>query len=354
MKSSMAQVGKSVPQFLVFADDLTGALEAGAAFAQHGTRATVSLRLDVATTDTPVLVIDTETRHLTAELAKKYVQKAMASLGIRKQTAPLHIYKKTDSTLRGHIRAELSALCDYDSVLYIPAHPRAGRTLKNGCIHVEGVPLNETWFANDPRHPIRYSNVDDLVCGEPRIEVSHANTHEELLALARQWLLDGGVAAGPGGFLQALSEVVRCGTHLPLPACRRVAVISGSLNARSREQIARAAKLFSEQTWCVFESPQEKVTDPAVFATSFGREAWMRAQRFEADTMIVFGGDTAYSLLHAMNVAEVESLGELFPGIPISKLPNGLTLITKAGGFGEPDLLEQIHQKISHTNVTDN
>jgi Sugar-binding N-terminal domain len=65
---------------LSIADDLTGALEAGAKFAGRGLGACVTTKIAVSgPPDVPVLVIDTETRHLAAEKARAVVRDAAES-----------------------------------------------------------------------------------------------------------------------------------------------------------------------------------------------------------------------------------------------------------------------------------
>ncbi len=94
---------------LILADDFTGALDTGVQFAACGipTRVVVGEQVDFAANDAAVLVVDTETRHLSAAEAyaviAKLTREAM-SAGV------FSIYKKTDSALRGNIGAELSAL----------------------------------------------------------------------------------------------------------------------------------------------------------------------------------------------------------------------------------------------------
>src|SRR5919199_1416274 len=104
---------KPDPQILVLADDLTGALESGAAFASRGIKGVVNL-LKAHWTGEPVLVIDTETRHTSEAQAATCIEQ------LAKSTTARLIYKKTDSTLRGNIRAELHALSQRGPVLYVP------------------------------------------------------------------------------------------------------------------------------------------------------------------------------------------------------------------------------------------
>ena len=125
---------------LGFADDLTGALEAGAKFAGRGMRTVVT----AAGENCPgyeAVVVDTETRHLSRAEAEAVLT---ALAGGEAEV----IYKKTDSTLRGHIGAELRAMAGVygAGVAYIPAYPAMGRTVRRGQLHVNGVPVHRTAF----------------------------------------------------------------------------------------------------------------------------------------------------------------------------------------------------------------
>src|SRR4051794_25466561 len=126
---------------LALADDLTGALEIGAKFAAAGIPATVSTAL-AWDRSTPVSVIDTETRHLPAAEAAAIIGRlARVADNVRL------LFKKTDSTLRGNIGAELDALAAVfpaSRVVYVPAYPRMGRTVRDGTLLVNGVPVHET------------------------------------------------------------------------------------------------------------------------------------------------------------------------------------------------------------------
>jgi len=63
----------------------------------------------------------------------------------------------------------------------------------------------------------------------------------------------------------------------------------------------------------------------------------------------VFGGDTAVAIMQELGIRSFEPVCELQPGIPYCELGyNGKTigLVTKAGGFGEPDVLLQIDRML--------
>jgi len=333
---------KPDPQILVLADDLTGALESGAAFAHRGIKSAVKL-LKAHRTGEPVLVIDTETRHASEDEAATRIEQLATSI-----TARL-IYKKTDSTLRGNIRAELHALSQRGPVLYVPAYPQLGRTLHDGCLHVHGIPVEESPFAKDPIHPVRTGNIARLLADTRNITICHENTQNGIQAVARNWIEAGGIAAGPSSLLHAAAEVLAPGSLTPkFPSVRRALLVSGSRHVQSQRQIAAASGALSNWGWSVFCSPDEHQGDPLTFAAQFGKQAKGAFESDQFDTIIVFGGDTAFSLLTAMNIDSLEPIGEVLPGVPVSLLPNKKTLITKAGGFGDPDLLFQVHGKLSH------
>jgi len=61
--------------------------------------------------------------------------------------------------------------------------------------------------------------------------------------------------------------------------------------------------------------------------------------------LVATGGDTVEGILDALGVAALDVLGEFRPGIPVSRAGSagdGLTLVSKAGGFGTPDLFAEI------------
>src|SRR5947209_7900967 len=138
---------------LALADDLTGALEVGAKFAAHGIPSVVTTQVEAAP-EYPVVVIDTETRHVSEAEAAAAMQVAVGA-GARL------VYKKTDSTLRGNIAAELRALAAnlHSRIAYIPAYPALGRTVKNGHLYVHGIPVHQSPTAHDILNPVADSSI---------------------------------------------------------------------------------------------------------------------------------------------------------------------------------------------------
>ncbi|MFL6414238.1 MAG: four-carbon acid sugar kinase family protein [Bryobacteraceae bacterium] len=329
-------------EILVLADDLTGALECGAAFSQRGIGSDVAI-LRALRSEKRVLVVDTETRHVSENEASSRIEQFAAGT-----TARL-IYKKTDSTLRGNIRAELQALSMLGPVLYVPAYPQLGRTVIRGCLHVHGVPVEQTHFADDPLHPVRNGDIAALLAGTSNIVIVEESTEEAIEVVAGDWIRRGGIAAGPSSLLHAAATVLgpRC-SPVEFPTIRRALVVSGSRHERSRQQLSIAAQALQDWGWSVLCAPNEYQGNALTFAAQFGERAQRKFDSDRFDTIIVFGGDTAFSLLKAMNIDIVEPIGEVLPGVPVSLLPDKRILITKAGGFGDSSLLFQLHERLAY------
>jgi 4-hydroxythreonine-4-phosphate dehydrogenase len=151
---------------LIVADDLSGAADCAAAFASAGARAVVSLRAlpasmppdgQAALTEGPivpaddlavpadgsVIAVDTDSRALPPGEAIRRVREAIAT-----RPPGALVYKKIDSTLRGHLAAELAAALDampeVPGAVLAPAFPQQGRTFAGGHCFVNGEPLETT------------------------------------------------------------------------------------------------------------------------------------------------------------------------------------------------------------------
>lgn len=337
---------------LALADDATGALEMGAHLA--GARIDSLVSFSTAGAARCALVLDAETRHLTAAEAGARI----AALAVE---AP-YIYMKTDSALRGNIAAEFGALLarfPRRPLYYVPAYPKLGRVVRDGVLTIDGRPLAETAFAADALNPSRDGSIPRLLGGgvtlvrnaaqieraAGRVVVCDGETDGELAAAAAAIARRTSpcLAAGSGGFAEywaAAIGVTRRTEARPVPRAGRCLVCNGSRHPASLAQIAHGMP----RGWRVLDTPRE-----TPFAEAFALAARTAVERETIDTLVVFGGDTVFAILHALGIGEAEPLGELLPGVPVSRIAYGgrkITLISKAGGFGGPDILERIGQHI--------
>ncbi|GHC94789.1 membrane protein [Nocardiopsis terrae] len=167
-------------QVLVVADDLTGANATGARFARTGMRvATVTPEhVSRVAGDYDVVVANLDSRHVPAEQAADLVTdvvEAVWPVGL--------VVKRTDTTLRGNIGAEIQAA--YDAVrdrvptgtrvrvLFTPAFPGSGRITEDGVQLLNGTPLERTELAVDPLCPMTTSVVADILGAQTDLAVRH-------------------------------------------------------------------------------------------------------------------------------------------------------------------------------------
>jgi uncharacterized protein YgbK (DUF1537 family) len=162
---------KDAFKVIVIADDLTGANDTGVQIVKRG-HETVTVVDPTLMGDTLAngIVLDTESRTLPVEEARAAMRDAARALGSRPNAL---LYKKIDSTLRGHIGAELGALIrelEPDRVVCAPAYPKNGRTTRNGIHFLHGVPIDRTEVAGDPRNPVDTASLPAMLAkdGGPR------------------------------------------------------------------------------------------------------------------------------------------------------------------------------------------
>jgi uncharacterized protein YgbK (DUF1537 family) len=221
-------------RWLILADDLTGAADSAIAFARRGlpTRILVGEKR-VTDERAAVLAFDADTRRLTPALAAERHRAGMQRFG-----APgAGIFKKIDSTLRGHpaieIAAVLESLAAYGRENFgvlAPAFPAMGRTTREGHVYVHGKPLeeSETW-----RREHAYPNAD---LGEI---LSGAGMHTLKLSLAQ-------VRAGE----TQLCEALRAFAH-GAPASRGRIAICDAENDVDLDIIAGASRFAAGQSFVI-------------------------------------------------------------------------------------------------------
>ena len=249
------------PALLVIADDLTGANDVGVQFAKGEIPSVVMTQPGTFPRGYEVVVVNTESRHVPPEAAAERVRNAAtqgAAAGVR------NFFKKTDSTLRGNIGAELEALLTATgevSLAFVPAFPEMGRTTRDGIHYVEGIPIAESAFGSDPLSPIRDSAIVDVIRRTSKIAARSARlgadvnwdsgclvldceSRRELHEIA-QWLAAKGrlrVAAGSAAFAEELPNVIELRREAApkLELSEPILLVNGSLNPRALEQAAAA------------------------------------------------------------------------------------------------------------------
>jgi len=179
-------------KLLIIADDFTGALDAGVHFSKCGVSTLVTLdkEQDFSSVDDAIEVIsiDAETRHIQPGEAYSIVfniaQRA-CSAGIK------YIYKKVDSTLRGNIGSEISAVMDAtrNQIFYFaPAFPQNMRTTLNGKQYVNGQLISETDFSKDPFNPVQTSDITEIIHEQADLNVIKISTDKRTAAVSKTYV----------------------------------------------------------------------------------------------------------------------------------------------------------------------
>lgn len=181
---------RQMVKLLILADDFTGALDTGVQFSGKGirTQVVVSGHWVEPDSDCDVIVIDVETRHVPKEKAYEIVydvcQQAV-KYGIR------CFYKKTDSALRGNVGSELQAAADAvfgKNIVFVPAFPAMRRITVDGVHYIDGIPVKESVFGQDPFEPVMYDRVDELLRATGyRGGVIGVSKAERKLQTAEEW-----------------------------------------------------------------------------------------------------------------------------------------------------------------------
>ena len=372
-------------KYVVLADDPTGALEAGALYASCGISSAVTIsESPPATVAAEAVVVDMEARHADSERASSIVATLIADA---RSSGISSIYLKVDSTLRGSIPAQITgALAGWPgrSVVFAPAYPRMGRTVRADLLYVNSRLLTDTAFACDPMDPARTSSVSEKLrtggCG-PVIHVSDARKLRDVLAVAgssvfildtetaeqmrqiARVVVDAGwpcICAGSAGFL---AELIAAGSEV---YSKTGLIVNGSLNSTSLKQCEIAGsdvQVFTvdcddgEQTFSSRVVDTIRAEGWAVLSTSVhGSNPGCVLERLanitaavvrdaQCESLTIFGGDTAAKILSTLGVHVIHPIRELLPGIPVSRISvqgRPLKLVTKAGGFGESDVIRRL------------
>lgn len=389
-------------KLLIVADDFTGALDTGVQFASLGASVKVvtSPQYDLAdVTSLDVLIFDAETRHKDSRTAYETVYDFV------KRFDAEFVYKKTDSGLRGNIGAELAGAMDalgLKEMAFIPAFPAMRRITRGGVHYISGVPVAQSMFGEDPFEPVKFSDVSEIIASttdKTGIKVYDAETDGDMIAIANTLGREGlRLTAGCAGFAGVLAHVL--GYHgkpaevHDMPS--KFVMLCGSVNPATRAQIDYAREhgfvyraLSPEQKLSPYfpnspacnaaarnwlkdfsqshaildanDSNEAAETDKYIYEHKLtieevrlnisraiaGAGKALIDEGLDARLMCV-GGDTLLALMEAVGVHELVPIKEESLGVVLTSFTykgRKYYIMTKSGGFGEPELLVNLAGK---------
>jgi uncharacterized protein YgbK (DUF1537 family) len=398
MPAPLHRESSAPPQFALIADDLTGACDAGVQFAQRGFSTLVRIALSTPEQEPfDVLVLTTNSRDDAPATAVSKVREACQVLrGAGREV----IYKKVDSTLRGNVGAELQAIvetCGFSLALVAPAFPAMGRTLEAGLLLVAGSSQREavhlpsllrqqgasrvvhfglaTWADGPDAFQEQLKGLT-----EKTIVVLDSINDNDLETVVRAGSNIGRrvLLAGSAGLAAAAAKVIAEELQRPAPVAARprdsaqgsAVLVMGSTHPVTQAQvnylvkhrpiarielaensIQQAAKAL-EKRQHVLATVRQNLDDKNRLAPLLDvlRNPATRG-------LVLSGGDTAFAILSALSATGIKLVSEVVPGIPRGRLiggpVEGLSVVTKAGGFGGEDALAVIADFLAQQTRTE-
>lgn len=349
----------------LLADDLTGALDAGAEFVPAF--GAIPCLWEPTATAVPVAVFDSGTRDLNPnDAAARFSHFAPVLTG-----ADL-AFLKVDSLLRGHGMAELAACLRtglWQGAILAPAFPFQRRVTRGGRQYAPDgqggwAPVGPDLLAALAGYgiPTRLGLTDEGFSG---VCVCDAEDEADLLRIAAAgrrwpqpplWCGSGGLArvlAGPA--MAADAPPVRgpilgvFGSDQPATAAQLAACPSWhlSLNIDGGDDTSAVSERLA-RTGCAlvsFKLPAGTSRDAAAALISRAVSRLATALPPPA-TLLCAGGETLRALCAAVGTRHLDITGALMPGVPRSRLCggawDGTEVISKSGAFGAPDLLHTL------------
>lgn len=364
----------------LMADDFTGANDLGLQLMKYGVD--VRSTLSVNSEGEGFEIVSSETRNANKEDAEKACRLIYEKLLEKTYD---HFYKKIDSTLRGNVKSEGELLLEYlpagAKIAVVLPFPKNGRTVVEGRHYVNGVALNETFFAKDPIKPIKSNLLKDYFDGELiNLEMIRSGKLIEFISrvtspfvifdgerdsdldLIADALSKSGLDRHIIGSAAIMDSLMKVWGYEKAP----VLIISGSCNSANMKQMEN---FLREEKASVLD--YDIVNDKLYGQVEEGRSIVLRSVRSEDEIekslakhkaieiremigskamelikkynikkIVSCGGDISIELMERLGIEAFDILYEIEPGIAYGK-GGEYGIITKPGGFGS----EKIYKK---------
>lgn len=336
-------------RIVILADDLTGACDAGAAFLRTGRTVRIWFGTSVQfSTPESVQAFNTSSRSLSPRRAARAVSLAVTALAGDPNSL---FFKKVDSAARGPLAAEVLAAhraIGTRAILFAPAFPAAGRTVSDGILQIEDAAGTHSEIHLDRLFPImargqviHISHASELA---PALDsgmtllICDSSTQADLDALARAAEeMPGLLYTGSAGLAQAFAGLIRARPQEALvPQATRTLLIAGTPHPVTKLQLQE------------LDSGGAGSVRVLRLHISFGAAARIRSafHSYTPQALILTGGETAELAVRALDAHSFILQGELMPGIPWGVVQggdaHGCTVVTKSGGFGSLNALNEI------------
>ena len=379
---------------LVIGDDITGANDTGVMFADAGfttilqTKAEALDEVDfskaeIFSVSTSARASGVKAENLTYSAVNKAIAKNVWS-----------IYLKIDSTMRGSVSYQIKGALKAWSKKYpqakavvCPAYPVMGRTIEDGHLYVNHIPVNETASGQDRICPVLTSDMSELIEGSVSFPImtadalaeaiSNTNSNvcivdaktEDDLDVIAQAIAKIGPSIIPVGSAGLASKLKLNATNKQAnrykPEWKRTLIFVSSIHAVSLSQIdhflrskkgkdscvyipANAQIIGDEQvlsklkqqikTLCslhqdtmIIQSNSAKLYDKSIDMTKVSKEIALNLSQLckealeseKFDSLIIFGGDGAAALFDLLNITQMRLHYSIVPGVPLCTVESG-------------------------------
>lgn len=358
---------------IVVADDITGAAEmAGIAFAQG-----LSVRLVCGSSvccdnvAAQITVVATDTRSMSEAEAVAETRR-ITSAFIHHTSA---IFKKTDSALRGHVVAELSALMQatgYHRAVFLPANPSKGRIIRGGIYYINHVPIHETDFSFDPEFPATTSALKERFPDAEQygIIMPDAESEEDIRRVIAKYNDGKTLFAGAADLFSAMlgtfgntritsntrasrlsgsSTLILCGStqSKPLDLGIPIAPMPREVYDGNDDLSLWDTSAYDKEHRLILTMPYTHRTgkESAVhLRTMMARKAKElitqhlfpaldREDSGEGLHLIIEGGATAWATLQVLGWTQFEIIAQMAPGVVQMRAMNGTLVTLKPGSY---------------------
>lgn len=384
----------------ILADDLTGACDTGALFTGPGP-VTVAVAPARPGSGQEVAVLDTESRSLPPAAAARRVAEAWAALAPPHRAGRVFkkIDSSCRGQVGVEVEALLEA-AGILGALICPAFPEQGRTVIDGVLHIRGEPVERSAVGRDPDFPLATSDVGRLIEAQASrpvrrlslaeirdpgelgrsldrmgraLVVADAETDRDLARLADAVLncSPAPLPVGSAGLARAFAaRLGLAGPPVAPPRGSGWLIVAGSLHPTTHSQlralevagiggvrvslnhdrpdaaIAAIAEAVGSgrPRFLAIEPPSGSPAPPErrLAAAALAQVVAAVLDKVTPDLLVLVGGETALAVYQALKADLLQVTGAPRSGLALGRLQggsgDGVPILTKAGGFGPPDL----------------
>lgn len=354
----------------LIADDLTGALDSAAQFARPGRIIPVFMGHGLPAKLPAEFAVDSASREKDADAAAEAAARLAPLLGPARGVIS---FRKVDSLLRGHPGLEIAATLRelrVDHCVIAPAFPFHGRVTRGG---LQWFLRNGSWerTGEDIRATLKSQGmtVSLVKPGEPvprGISLWDAETDNDLRRITLSgaglggtvlWCGSGGLAAAlsaPAGPLISMAGIGRpmlgiFGSDHPVTEAQLGACGGDILVLRDggASDASRVSTMMEERGVCLLRFDVPPGMGRAEASAHIARAIEGLAMHIRRPaSLLAVGGETLRSLCHVLGTDHLGVTGQIFPGVPVSRMVggswDGTEVISKSGAFGDETLLLRI------------